>query len=88
MPRRLGAVRANVFISGERVRELRVEAEMTQEEFGARIDRSKGYISQLENGNPARITQEVLERIAGAFEVSSRTFLYRTLLKMLNYPKP
>lgn len=35
---------------GQRIRELRVQKQLTQEELGERTDLSKGYISQLEHG--------------------------------------
>ena len=34
---------------GSKIRELRLKADLTQEELGDRCELTKGYISQLEN---------------------------------------
>jgi transcriptional regulator with XRE-family HTH domain len=86
MPRRLGSRTANILIRGERVRELRLQGEMTQQEFGVRIDRSDGFVSQLENGNPARVTRQTLDNIARICNVPGSEFLYQAATEEAQLP--
>ena len=40
--------RRNMYSIGERLKRLRIQKNLTQEELGERTDLSKGYISQVE----------------------------------------
>ena len=55
---------------GSKIRELRLKADLTQEELGDRCELTKGYISQLENDvtSPSIAT---LEDIVAARRLSS-----------------
>lgn len=52
---------------GERIKELRVKAELTLEELGEACGISKGSLSEIENG--ADLRASTLERIARALGV-------------------
>jgi transcriptional regulator with XRE-family HTH domain len=57
---------------GDRIRELRRERGLTQEELGARAKVSKVYVSRVEKGN-TDIGLDIMKRIAEALDVSPAT---------------
>jgi transcriptional regulator with XRE-family HTH domain len=69
MPRRLGSHGTLVSIDGERVQELRVGLDLSQEEVAGRAEISKGYVSQIETGKIKRISMKASERLASALDV-------------------
>lgn len=62
---------------GKRLKELRTNKKMTQEELGRKINVTKVSISGYENGNRSPDT-ETLQKIADIFEVSTDFLLGRT----------
>lgn len=62
---------------GERIRNLRKEWKLTQEELGKKINVTKVSISGYENGNRSPDT-ETLQKIADFFNVSTDYLLCRT----------
>lgn len=54
---------------GERVRELRKRAGMTQDDLAARTGMSKGFLSDIENGN-RNVSSEFLLKLANALGAS------------------
>ena len=58
---------------GEQIRDLRKAKRMTINELASRIDRSIGYVSQIERGLSA-VTINVLQQIAGALDVQISWF--------------
>lgn len=60
-------------VVGEKIRKLRLEDELTQEELALKSGLSQGYINQLENGR-RNYTQKTLELIAQALSVPIITF--------------
>lgn len=59
---------------GKRVRDMRVKHNMTLEELGERLQRSKQYMSELERGN-IRLTYEMAVAIAQIFATTPDAFL-------------
>lgn len=55
--------------AGKRVKEIRTELKMTQDEFGARIGIKKSSLSQIENGKNA-LTQQNIVAICKVFNVN------------------
>lgn len=58
---------------GKRLRDLRLEKNLTQEELGERTDLTKGFVSQLENNN-ATPSLETLFAILGVLGCSASEF--------------
>ena len=56
-------------IMGKRIRELRLQKEMTQSDLGATAGITYGHVSLIENGQ-ANITLETLEKISQVLNVS------------------
>ena len=56
-------------IMGRRIRELRLQKEMTQSDLGATAGITYGHVSLIENGQ-ANITLETLEKISQVLNVS------------------
>ena len=54
---------------GKRIRELRLQKEMTQSDLGATAGITYGHVSLIENGQ-ANITLETLEKISQVLNVS------------------
>ncbi len=50
--------------TGERIRQLRIEHQMTQEELGARIGVQKAAIYKYENGLVVNLKRSILEKLA------------------------
>ena len=50
--------------TGERIRQLRIEHQMTQEELGARIGVQKAAIYKYENGLVINLKRSILEKLA------------------------
>ena len=50
--------------TGERIRQLRIEHQMTQEELGARIGVQKAAIYKYENGLVVNLKLSILEKLA------------------------
>ena len=57
---------------GERIRQLRHERNLTQEELGKRMGLLSGNVARYENGRN-RPRKKMLERFAKAFEISLET---------------
>lgn len=55
---------------GEKIRELRVMADMSQEELGKRVGVQRAAIQKYEKGTISNIPLETLEKIANIFNVS------------------
>lgn len=62
---------------GKRLKKLRTDKKLTQEELGKKINVTKVSISGYENGNRSPDT-ETLQRIADIFDVSTDYLLGRT----------
>lgn len=56
---------------GKRVRELRLERELSQEELGAKAKLHRTYIGMIERGEK-NITLENIEKIAKALDIPIR----------------
>jgi transcriptional regulator with XRE-family HTH domain len=61
----------------DRIKQIRIENKMSQEQFGKEVDLTKGTVSKFENGKafPGR---ETIEKIAKRFNVSVDYLLGRT----------
>lgn len=55
---------------GERIRELRVLAEMSQDELGRRVGVQRAAINKYEKGTVENIPIKTIEKIAQVFDVS------------------
>ena len=55
---------------GERIKELRLLAEMSQEELGNRVGVQRAAINKYEKGTVENIPIKTIERMAQVFEVS------------------
>lgn len=55
---------------GERIKELRVLAEMSQEELGRRVGLKRAAINKYEKGRVTNIPIETIEALANIFDVS------------------
>lgn len=62
---------------GERLKKLRIDKKLTQEQLGEKINVTKVSISGYENGNRSPDT-ETLQRLANYFNVSTDYLLGRT----------
>ncbi len=74
----------------KRLKELRVQHGLTQEEFGAIAGFSQKYYQQIESGNKKQIWLETVERLAAAYgldawQLLSPTFPAKT--KLAKKPK-
>jgi len=58
---------------GRRVRELREQRGMNQEDLGARVNLDRRHIGRIENGE-ANLTLDLLRRVAKALGVSRAEF--------------
>ena len=58
------------FLPGERIRELRQIADMSQEELGRRVGVQRAAINKYEKGTVTNIPLPTIERIASTFDVS------------------
>ncbi|MBY3619567.1 helix-turn-helix transcriptional regulator [Acinetobacter sp. CUI P1] len=63
---------------GLRIREIRVEKQLTQEALGERIGASYSYVGRIERGQK-NISLQTLEKIAKALEVSEADFFTYSL---------
>lgn len=50
--------------TGERIRQLRIEHQMTQEELGAKVGVQKAAIHKYENGLVVNLKRSILEKLA------------------------
>lgn len=56
--------------TGERIRQLRIEHQMTQEELGARIGVQKAAIYKYENGLVVNLKRSILEKLASVLDTT------------------
>lgn len=56
--------------TGERIRKLRIEKDMTQEMLGEKIGVKKAAIYKYENGLVVNLKRDIIEKLANALEVS------------------
>lgn len=56
--------------TGERIRQLRVEHQMTQEELGAKVGVQKAAIYKYENGLVVNLKRSILEKLAIALQTT------------------
>lgn len=56
--------------TGERIRQLRIEHQMTQEELGARVGVQKAAIYKYENGLVVNLKRSILEKLAIVLETT------------------
>lgn len=61
---RLGRRRDAVYLDGSRVEALRRERQLTQEELGSLIDRTRGHISRIESDPSYRVGRVAAEALA------------------------
>lgn len=54
---------------GKKIKQLRLERKMTQEELAERSNLSINYISRIENRNDLNISISVLLKLSDAFEI-------------------
>lgn len=57
-------------ITGSKIRELRLLADMSQEELGRRVGVQRAAIQKYEKGTVSNIPLQTIEKIAGVFDVS------------------
>lgn len=75
---------------GKRLKELRQEHGLTQEEFGAIAGFSQKHYQQIESGNKKHIWLETVERLAAAYNLEAWQILspeYPTKTKLAKKPK-
>lgn len=72
----------------ERIKKLRTYLELSQEQFAKKIERTKGYISNIENGH-AGMSSSTISSICSAFAVNENWLRYGTgeMLLSIN-PEP
>ena len=56
--------------TGERIRQLRIERQMTQEELGARVGVQKAAIYKYENGLVVNLKRSILEKLANVLDTT------------------
>ena len=56
--------------TGERIRKLRIEKDMTQEMLGEKIGVKKAAIYKYENGLVVNLKRDIIEKLANVLEVS------------------
>lgn len=56
--------------TGDRIRQLRLEHQMTQEELGARVGVQKAAIYKYENGLVVNLKRSTIEKLAAALETT------------------
>lgn len=56
--------------TGERIRQLRIEHQMTQEELGARVGVQKAAIYKYENGLVVNLKRSILEKLASVLDTT------------------
>lgn len=56
--------------TGERIRQLRIEHQMTQEELGAKVGVQKAAIYKYENGLVANLKRSTIEKLALVLETT------------------
>lgn len=71
---------------GQRVRNIRIKHEMTLEDLGERLGKSKQYMSELERGN-IRLTYEMAVAIAQVFKTTPDGFLLPQKSKNMGHNK-
>lgn len=71
---------------GQRVRDIRIKHEMTLEDLGERLGKSKQYMSELERGN-IRLTYEMAVAIAQVFKTTPDDFLLPRKSKNMGHPE-
>jgi len=71
---------------GEKIYNLRVASELTQEELADRAGLTKGFISQIER-DLTSISLDSLEDILSAMNISLSSFFSETLLEKVVYPQ-
>lgn len=57
--------------TGDRIRQLRIEHQMTQEELGAKVGVQKAAIYKYENGLVVNLKRSVLEKLALVLDTTS-----------------
>jgi transcriptional regulator with XRE-family HTH domain len=75
---------------GQRLKELRTEHNLTQEEFGVIAGFSQKHYQQIESGNKKQIWLETVERLAAAYHLEAWQLLapaYPTKTKLVKKPK-
>lgn len=75
---------------GKRLKELRQEHDLTQEEFGAIAGFSQKHYQQIESGNKKHIWLETVERLAAAYKLEAWQILspeYPTKTKLAKKPR-
>ena len=60
--------------TGERIRQLRIDHQMTQEELGAKVGVQKAAIYKYENGLVVNLKRSVIEKLALALD-TTQTYL-------------
>jgi transcriptional regulator with XRE-family HTH domain len=55
---------------GERIRQLRIEHNMTQEELGIKLDLQKSAIAKYENNKVSNMKRSTIEKMSKLFDVS------------------
>jgi len=76
---------------GKRLKELRAEHALTQEEFGVIAGFSQKHYQQIESGNKKQIWLETVERLAAAYNLEAWELLapaYPVKTKLIKKPKP
>lgn len=68
--------------TGERIRQLRIEHQMTQEELGAKVGVQKAAIYKYENGLVVNLKRSTLEKLAIVLETTP------TYLMGMEEPEP
>lgn len=56
--------------TGDRIRQLRLEHQMTQEELGARVGVQKAAIYKYENGLVVNLKRSTIEKLAAALDTT------------------
>lgn len=77
-------------ILSKRLKELRTEHNLTQEEFGVIAGFSQKHYQQIESGNKKQIWLETVERLAAAYNLEIWQLLaptYPTKIKLAKKPK-
>ncbi len=71
-------------VIGQRIKEARLEKNITQEELADKLDLSVTYISRVENGN-SHINLNRLSQVCNVLEISEGTLLNGVYNKSENY---
>jgi transcriptional regulator with XRE-family HTH domain len=68
-------------VFGKNVRRFRTQAQLSQEELGARLDADQAYVSRLEAGQ-VNVTIDTLAAVAKALSVSPAALLEAASVRM------